>query len=98
MTKQEFVKAVMVQAGNVGTMLTQKDAETMVDAVFTAIVKELKTGGPKAEVGIYGFGTFKKGYREGRTGTAPKGGTYTTAGKNTVKFHAAAGLKREINE
>lgn len=99
MTKQEFVKAVKTQAGEVGEMLTQKDAEIMVDAVFAAIVEELKTGGPKAEVGVYGFGTFKKGYREGRTGTAPKTGKpYTTEGKKVVKFHAAAGLKREINE
>jgi DNA-binding protein HU-beta len=90
MNKTNLIDIVSDAAG-----LKKKDAENAVNAMFDAIVKDLKEGG---KVQIAGFGSFKVKERSARTGRNPKTleEIKIPASKSPV-FTAGKGLKDAVN-
>ena len=64
MSKGDLVTAIASAAGS-----TKKMAADMLDAMLTAITKELKKGGT---VTLTGFGTYKVSHRAARVGVNPQ--------------------------
>ena len=64
MTKHELITAMAAAAG-----VTKKTAGTSLDALTSAITKELKKG---KTVNITGFGTFRISKRAARAGVNPR--------------------------
>lgn len=74
---------------------TKKQAQEVVDCVFSAMVEALKKD---ESVQIAGFGSFKTARREARTGRNPQtGGEITIAARNVPKFIPAKALKDAVN-
>ncbi|WP_173931614.1 DNA-binding protein HupB [Chelativorans sp. Marseille-P2723] len=90
MNKNELVSAVAEKAG-----LSKGDAQSAVDAVFSVITNELKSGG---DVRLVGFGNFSVSRREATTGRNPQtGAEVQIPARNVPKFSAGKGLKDAIN-
>jgi DNA-binding protein HU-beta len=90
MNKNELVSAVAEEA-----KLSKTDATAAVDAVFSAITKELKKGG---DVRLIGFGSFSVSKRAASTGRNPQTGAEVKIPARTVpKFSAGKGLKEAVN-
>ena len=90
MNKNELVSAVAEAA-----KLSKADAQSAVDAVFSVITSELKSGG---DVRLVGFGNFSVSRREASTGRNPQtGAEVAIAARNVPKFSAGKGLKDAIN-
>jgi len=66
MKKQELIKAIAAQCG-----LSQDAAAKALNATLDIIVDCVKKG---EDVGITGFGTFKRTHRKARTGVNPQTG------------------------
>ncbi len=64
MTKQDLIAAIASAAG-----VTKKTAAVSLDALLSAVTKELKKG---KNVTITGFGTFRVSKRAARTGVNPR--------------------------
>ncbi|MGH7014311.1 MAG: HU family DNA-binding protein [Stellaceae bacterium] len=89
MNKNELVDAVATAA-----TIKKSEAETVIDAVFDSIVKELKKGG---EVRLTGFGTFVVSHRAATEGRNPRTGeTIKIAARKVPRFRAGKGLKDAI--
>ena len=74
---------------------TKKDAQAVVDRVFSAITKALKK---EDTVTIVGFGTFKVNKRAARKGRNPQTGEeIEIKAKNVPKFVAGKALKDAVN-
>jgi len=90
MNKNELVSAVADEA-----KLSKADAQDAVDAVFSAITKELKKGG---DIRLVGFGSFSVSKRAASTGRNPQTGAEVKIPARTVpKFTAGKGLKDAVN-
>ena len=90
MTKAELVERVAV-----GSSLTRKEAEVVVQAVLDSIVHSLK-GGTKVE--LRGFGSFRLRHRAARIGRNPKtGATVHVPAKRVPYFKPGKDLKELIN-
>ncbi|MBN9038479.1 MAG: DNA-binding protein HupB [Rhizobiales bacterium] len=90
MNKNELVSAVADEA-----KLSKADAQAAVDAVFSAITKELKKGG---DIRLVGFGSFSVSKRAASTGRNPQTGAEVKIPARTVpKFTAGKGLKDAVN-
>ena len=90
MNKNELVSAVAEQAG-----LEKNKAQAAVEAVFSVITSELKSGG---DVRLVGFGNFSVARREASTGRNPQTGAEVQIPARTVpKFTAGKGLKDAVN-
>ncbi len=90
MNKNELISAVADEAN-----LSKADAQSAVDAVFTAITNELKKGG---DVRLVGFGNFSVSQRAASTGHNPQTGAAVNIPARTVpKFSAGKGLKDALN-
>jgi DNA-binding protein HU-beta len=90
MNKNELVSAVADEAG-----LEKGKAQAAVDAVFSVITKELKTGG---DVRLVGFGNFSVVKREASTGRNPQtGAPVQIPARKAPKFSAGKGLKDAVN-
>lgn len=90
MKKGELIEAVQ-QAANLDS---KKQAEDVVEAVFSTITKTLANG---EEVGITGFGTFRVSKRAARMGVNPQSGERIQIAATTVpKFSAGKGLKEAV--
>jgi len=73
---------------------TKKEAQTAVDCIFSAITKALKK---KDTVTLVGFGTFKVGKRNARTGRNPQTGeAIKIKAKKVPKFLAGKALKEAV--
>jgi len=73
---------------------TKKEAQAVVDAIFTGIAKSLKKG--KA-VTLVGFGTFKVDKRKARKGRNPQtGAEIKIKAKKVPKFVAGKALKAAV--
>ncbi|MBU6506830.1 MAG: HU family DNA-binding protein [Alphaproteobacteria bacterium] len=89
MNKNELVDAVATVA-----TIKKSEAETVIDAVFDSITKELKKGG---EVRLTGFGTFVVSNRAATEGRNPRTGeTIKIAARKVPRFRAGKGLKDAI--
>jgi DNA-binding protein HU-beta len=87
--KNELVDAVATAAS-----IKKSEAETVIDAVFDSITKELKKGG---EVRLTGFGTFVVSNRAATEGRNPRTGeTIKIAARKVPRFRAGKGLKDTI--
>lgn len=87
--KNELVDAVATAA-----TIKKSEAETVIDAVFDSITKELKKGG---EVRLTGFGTFVVSNRAATEGRNPRTGeTIKIAARKVPRFRAGKGLKDAI--
>jgi len=87
--KNELVDAVATAA-----TIKKSEAETVIDAVFDSITKELKKGG---EVRLTGFGTFVVSHRAATEGRNPRTGeTIKIAARKVPRFRAGKGLKDAI--
>ncbi|MHB2265548.1 DNA-binding protein HupB [Aliihoeflea sp. PC F10.4] len=90
MNKNELIAAVAEEAS-----LSKADAQSAVDAVFSAISGELKKGG---DVRLVGFGNFSVSRREASTGRNPQtGAEVQIPARNVPKFSAGKGLKDNVN-
>ena len=90
MNKNELVSAVADEA-----KLSKADAQSAVEAVFSVIGKELKSGG---DVRLVGFGSFSVSKREASTGRNPQtGAAVQIPARNVPKFTAGKGLKDTVN-
>lgn len=78
-----------------GVVGTQKLAKEAVDCLLDSIVEALAN---KDTVQIAGFGSFKVGQRQARTGRNPQTGeTIQIAARNTPKFVPGKALKDAVN-
>lgn len=74
---------------------TKKQAQEVVDCVFTTVTESLKKDDP---VQIAGFGSFKTSRREARIGRNPQTGAEINIAARTVpKFVPAKALKDAVN-
>ena len=74
---------------------TKKQAQEVVDSVFSAITAALKKN---ESVQIAGFGSFKTAKRDARTGRNPQTGAEIQIAARTVpKFVPAKALKDAVN-
>lgn len=90
MNKNELIAAVAEEAS-----ISKADAQSAVDAVFSAISGELKKGG---DVRLVGFGNFSVSRREASTGRNPQtGAEVQIPARNVPKFSAGKGLKDNVN-
>ena len=92
------IKRVM-DAGATGVMVpmikSAADAQSAVDAVFSAITAQLKKGG---DVRLVGFGNFSVSKRAATVGRNPQTGAAVNIPARTVpKFSAGKGLKDAVN-
>lgn len=91
MIKPELVASVAER-----TDMTKKDAEKVIDAVFSSIEDALATND---KVQIIGFGTFEVRSRESRKGRNPQTGEEITIPASAAPvFKAGKGLKDGINK
>jgi DNA-binding protein HU-beta len=89
MTKAELI-AVMAE----GSDITKAAAANALDALTTAVAKELKKSG---KLGLVGFGTFSVVKRKAREGRNPQTGkTIKIAAKKVVKFKAGKALADKV--
>jgi len=73
---------------------TKKEAQEAVDCVFSSITKALKK---KETITLVGFGTFKVGKRNARTGRNPQtGAEIKIKAKRVPKFVAGKALKDAV--
>jgi len=74
---------------------TKKEAQEVVNCVFSTITKALKK---KDTVTLIGFGTFKVAQRKGRKGRNPQTGQeMTIKAKKAPKFVAGKALKDAVS-
>ena len=74
---------------------TKKEAQAVVDCVFSTITNALKK---KDTVGLVGFGTFKVAERNARKGRNPQTGQeMTIKAKKVPKFVAGKALKDAVS-
>ena len=89
MNKGDLVEEVAKVVG------TKKQAQAAVDCVFSAITKALQKNDP---VTLIGFGTFKVGQRNARTGRNPQtGAEIKISAKKVAKFVPGKALKDAVN-
>ncbi len=89
MNKASLVEKVQAVLGG-----TKADAERAVEALFDAVVSELKKGG---EVSVAGFGIFSVKKRAARTARNPRTGeSVKVPAMNVPKFRAAKALKDTV--
>ncbi|MGX9965408.1 HU family DNA-binding protein [Roseomonas sp. F4] len=90
MNKQDLVTVVAEAAD-----IPKAKASDVLDAVFDAIEKALKTS---TEVRLVGFGTFSTSKRKAGKGRNPRTGEeIEIPATNTVRFKAGKGLKDAVN-
>lgn len=74
---------------------TKKQAQEVVDCVFSTVIDALKKD---EAVQIAGFGSFKTAKREARTGRNPQtGAEIKISARNVPKFAPAKALKDAVN-
>ena len=89
MNKTQLIKKVAEASG-----ITVKEATSVVENVFSAIVDTVAAGEP---VAVLGFGTFKK-HRDARTGRNPATGeAMEFAASDTPVFKAGKAFKEKVN-
>ena len=89
MNKASLVEKVQGVLGG-----TKADAERAVEALFEAVISELKKGG---EVSVAGFGIFSIKKRAARTARNPRTGeAVKVPAMNVPKFRAAKALKDTV--
>ena len=91
MTKAELIERVAV-----ATDVTKKQAETIVDTIFEAIIRSLKQG---QKIELRGFGSFRLRERGARIGRNPKTGVKVSVpGLKIPYFKPGKELKELINK
>ena len=89
MNKTDLIAKVAAVVG------TQKMAREAVDCILDAVTEALKH---KEPVQLAGFGTFKVGERQARTGRNPQtGAVIEIAARNVPKFIPGKNLKDAVN-
>jgi DNA-binding protein HU-beta len=87
--KNELIDAVASAAS-----MKKSEAETVIDAVFDTIARELKNG---SEVRLTGFGTFVVSNRAATEGRNPRTGeTIKIPARKVPRFRAGKGLKEAV--
>ena len=76
--------------------VTRKDAEVIVEGIFSSIVKSLRNGD---KIEIRGFGSFRTRQRQGRTGRNPQSGEQVQVPPKTIPFFKPGKeLRDAVNE
>src|ERR1700737_1052080 len=88
MTKAELIERVAV-----ATDVTKKQAETIVDTVFDAIVKSLKDG---QKIELRGFGSFRLRARGARMGRNPKTGVKVAVPAKKIPYFKPGNELKEL--
>lgn len=89
MTKETLADSVQVKLEG-----SKKEAREVVEHIFDAITAALKRG---EEVAIAGFGSFRVGKRQARTGVNPRTGEkISIPAMNVPKFRPGKGLKDAV--
>ncbi len=92
MNKTELAKAIVA---NNSYTISQKCAAEMIDALTSAIVKEVKKGG---SVQLIGFGTFSASKRSARKGRNPQTGKeIKIPAQKTMRFKVSSAVKTTLN-
>jgi DNA-binding protein HU-beta len=87
--KNELIDAVASAAS-----MKKSEAESVIEAVFDTIARELKNG---SEVRLTGFGTFVVSQRAATEGRNPRTGeTIQIPARKVPRFRAGKGLKEAI--
>lgn len=73
--------------------VTRKDAEVIVETVFSSVVQSLRRGD---KVEIRGFGSFRTRQRQGRTGRNPQSGEQVRVPPKTIPFFKPGKELRDI--
>lgn len=91
MTKREMIAELLVRR----SALSQRAAETTINAIFDAMAQALERG---ERIEIRGFGSFGLKHREARQGRNPKtGAAVQVEAKHLPFFRAAKELRIEVN-
>ena len=91
MNKSELIDAIAIKAPDV----TKQAIGEIITAFIESVTDCLKNGD---DVTLIGFGTFKVGKREARTGRNPRTGeAIKIAAANVPKFSPGKGLKDAVN-
>jgi integration host factor subunit beta len=91
MTKAELIERVAA-----ATDVTKKQAESIVDTIFEAIIRSLKQG---QKIELRGFGSFRLRERGARIGRNPKTGVKVNVpAKKIPYFKPGKELKELINK
>ncbi len=91
MTKADLVEKVANEAE-----MTKKDAEQLVEIIFSSIVSTLNNG---EKIELRGFGSFRVRHRNARKGRNPKTGTAVNIpAKRVAYFKPGKDLKELINK
>src|ERR1044072_5190244 len=76
--------------------MTRKDSEVIVEAIFEAVVRSLRTGD---KIEIRGYGSFRTRQRQPRVGRNPKTGTRVEVpSKRIPYFKPSKELKDLVNQ
>src|SRR4029077_16100702 len=93
--EEAMTKAELIERVAVATDVTKKQAESIVDTVFEAIVRSLKEG---QKIELRGFGSFRLRERGARMGRNPKTGVKVSVpAKKIPYFKPGKELKELIN-
>ena len=78
-----MTKADLIEEVSKVVEMTRKDSEVIVESIFDAIVKSLRTGD---KIEIRGFGSFRTRQRNARIGRNPKTGTRVEVPPKRIPF------------
>ena len=78
-----MTKADLIEEVSKVVEMTRKDSEVIVESIFDAIVKSLRTGD---KIEIRGFGSFRTRQRQARIGRNPKTGTRVEVPPKRIPF------------
>jgi integration host factor subunit beta len=91
-----MTKADLIEEVSRVVEMTRKDSEVIVEAIFEAVVRSLRTGD---KIEIRGFGSFRTRQRQPRIGRNPKtGARVEVPPKRIPYFKPSKELKDLVNE
>jgi len=90
-----MTKADLIEEVSRVVEMTRKDSEVIVEAIFDAVVRSLRTGD---KIEIRGFGSFRTRQRQSRVGRNPKtGARVEVPAKRIPYFKPSKELKDLVN-
>ena len=87
MAKEVISKSALVDKVAEAAGVSKKDTKAVVDALLETVKESVKAD---AEIRLIGFGTFKKAYRNARTGRNPQtGAALQIAASDSMAFKSS---------
>ena len=88
-----MTKADLIEEVSRVVEMTRKEAEVIVEAIFSSIVRALRTGD---KIEIRGFGSFRTRQRQARIGRNPKSGERVEVPAKRIPFFKPSKELRDI--